>query len=233
MRAGPLLIASLLLLASTATASGQVVRPPLSLPASASSGGISVVGRASIRLRPDLLRFTARFSLRPTSMDALLAQIDAVTQAFAKAGVDANTLSRDVGPIYAQNQAIELTINGSARPAPAAQLASTYQNVMMSVANVSGLAFQNFSASYALQDCTAAEEQARVAAIADAHRRAQAIAHDEGVSLGDLLSASENTFGSAACPIQPNFQSGALDMSAQPMVSLTTQVTVTYAIRRP
>jgi uncharacterized protein YggE len=162
-------------------------------------------------------------------MDALLSQIDTVTQAFAKAGVDVNTLSRDVGPIYAQNQAIELTINGSARPAPAAQLAATYQNVMTSVANVSGLAFQNLSASYALQDCAAAEEQARVAAIADAHRRAQAIAHDEGVGLGDLLSASEATYG--ACPVQQNVQNGALDMSAQPMVTLTTQLTVTYAVR--
>lgn len=234
MRARLFLMASLLLLASTSVASSQVIRAGGALPAS-SPGGITVVGRSVVRVRPDVVRFTARFNLRPMSMDGLLSQIDAVTQGFVKAGVDANTMSHDLGPIYApqmQNQGIELTVSGSAHPAPAAQLAAVYQKVMTSLSPINGVTFQNFSASFGLQDCSAAEEQARSGAIADAHRRAQAIARDENVSLGALLGVSETTIAPLSCNnVQQNVQNGTLDMSAQPMVSVTMQLTVTYAVR--
>jgi len=235
MRARLFLVASLLMLATTVSASGQVIRAGGALPAGSAPGGITVVGRAVVRVRPDVVRFTARFNLRPASMDGLLSQIDAVTQGFVKAGVDANTMSHDLGPIYApqmQNQGIELTVSGSAHPAPAAQLAAIYQKVMTSLNPINGVTFQNFSASFALQDCSAAEEQARAGAIADAHRRAQAIARDENVSLGALLGASETIIAPLSCNnVQQNVQNGTLDMSAQPMVSVTMQLTVTYGIR--
>ena len=209
--------------AVTSGASGQVIRP--------AADGITVVGRSTIRVRPDILRFTARFSLRPPSMDALLSQVDQVSQAFVKAGIDADTLSRDVGPIYGPSQGIELTINGSANPAPAAQLAATYQRVMASVASVSGLSFQNFNATFGVKDCTAAEEQARKAAVADAHRRALAVAQDEGVTLGAVQNVSETLLAPLTCSAVPQFQNGALDMSPQPMVNVGLQISVTYEIR--
>jgi uncharacterized protein YggE len=222
-----------LLLAVTSSTSAQVARPG----AISGQGGITVVGRGSLRVRPDVVRFTARFSLRPTSMDALLSQVDAVTQGFVQAGVDANAISREIGPLFApqmQNQGIELTVNGTARPAPPAQLAAMYARVMTSLNPITGVTFQSFNASYGLQDCAAGEEQARAAALADARRRAQAIAHDAGVTLGDLLNASETTLGPVSCNVvQQGVQNGSLDMSPQPMVTVNTQITVTYSVLRP
>lgn len=233
MNARLLAMATSLLLAVTSAASAQMPRPG----AISGQGGITVVGRAAVRVRPDVVRFTARFSLRPTSMDALLSQVDTVTQGFVQAGVDANAISREIGPLFApqmQNQGIELTVNGTSRPAPVAQLAGMYARVMTSLNPISGVTFQSFNAIYGLQDCASGEEQARAAALADARRRAQAIAHDAGVTLGELLNASETSLGPVSCNVvQPGVQNGSLDMSPQPMVSVNMQITVTYSVLRP
>lgn len=213
-----------------ARASAQLARPagvPLG------GGGITTTGRSSVLFRPDVVRFTVRFSMRPPSIDALLSEIDTVVQAFVKAGIDQQSLSREMGPIYAPSQGIQLTISGATKPAPPAQLAKMYGKVMDSLGNVSGLTFQGFSAGYGLQDCAFAQEQARRSAIADAHQRAQAIAHDAGVTLGAVTAVNEVPYG-PVCDgvVVQQTQNGALEMSPQPMVTVTSQITVTYAIAR-
>lgn len=97
------------------------------------------------------------------------------------------------------------------------------------------------SVIYTVNECAGAEDQARREAVQNGRDRAVALAEVAGVTAGEILTLSEySTWGlaySSTCPrtadlpVSP-FQIGGygFDPTIPPEVSVTTQVTATYAI---
>lgn len=106
----------------------------------------------------------------------------------------------------------------------------------------SGLAVLHVGVRYDAADCAALTQQAREAAIADANQRAEGLAQGLGMTLGELVQASESPYfgptGADSCapagtqsdfgPYGPGTDP-AFDPSATE-ASVTVQVTLTYAI---
>ncbi|NJO43663.1 MAG: SIMPL domain-containing protein [Cyanobacteria bacterium CRU_2_1] len=97
------------------------------------------------------------------------------------------------------------------------------------------------NAIYTLNECSGVENEARRSAMTDAQQRATALAEIAGVGVGDVLSLSDySTWGytySAICPSAESVttlinQYGGypFDPTFPPEVSVTTQITATYAI---
>jgi uncharacterized protein YggE len=97
------------------------------------------------------------------------------------------------------------------------------------------------SVVYTIDQCSAAENDARRAAMADVQTRASDFAEIAGVEIGQVLTLTDysswNLGYSTSCPSTTNlspapFQYGGypFDPTVPPVVNVTTQVTATYAI---
>ena len=86
-------------------------------------------------------------------------------------------------------------------------------------------------------DCANLRTKARALAVADAKRRANALAHEAGVQLGRVLAISANEAGNETCMQQEYI--GPNGMGNQPFASLndlltvrvSSYVSITYAIK--
>ena len=91
--------------------------------------------------------------------------------------------------------------------------------------------------SYELSNKEAVQDQALTKAVADARRRASAMADALGVGLGNPLSLND---GEAAAPVQPLFQMRALSKAASDSapvtpiaaqdITVTADVTLVYSL---
>ena len=153
--------------------------------------------------------------------------VQTIAQAIKKAG--AQDVSTDVGPLFAPSQGLAINVTGSFPPIPFERVMSATESVASSLQNLTGVTIQSLNASYALRDCEAAEAQVRRNAIADALRRAQAIAQAQNLRLGSPIHDSETS--PPSCTGLPNqFGGGALEVTSSPTVLITVTESVTYAI---
>lgn len=96
--------------------------------------------------------------------------------------------------------------------------------------------------AYTTRDCGTIENQARQAAMADAQKRATALADVAGVGVGRIISLSESvswgTSYSATCPLSSSpmaytdtYSMPVYDASSPPIVRLNYSLSATYGIR--
>lgn len=199
--------------------------------------GITVQGTAIISLKPDMASLYLGVNAQATT--ATLAQssaskaMAAVIAAVKKQGVadtDLATQGINLNPTYDPNIGGTAHVNGY----QASQSLSVKVRDLDKVgpiidAGVAAGATSVGGISFSLADPTAATDQARQMAVADAHKRAQALASAAGVTLGAPISVTEE---SATQPPVYYAAGAAVDKAsaATPVQVGTTDVTVTVDV---
>jgi len=170
-------------------------------PQSERQANIVVVGEGSISVAPDYAEIAAGVTTKAKTAkeaaDANAKLMTAVTAALQDAGVaqkDIQTARYSVQPVYTTQANTEPKLSGFSA---SNQVAVTIRQidkvgdivdrmVIAGVTNVGNLVFLHSNASKL-------PDQAREAAVADAHRKAELYARASGVTLGRVLSISENS----------------------------------------
>jgi uncharacterized protein len=212
--------ALLLPLATSAQMPIQRVAVPTVAPSRV--GGISVAGRGFVRAPVKTVQFVA-FAHGPATQD------DAIIAAMRAAGIDDPTIG-SVGSQLSLQPNAPVGLRGTIRDVSHAKL----QKIGMAAADYvrahPGSSIDSVQFTARIDDCAAIEESARTAALADARRKATAIAAAAGVTLG----AVDGVVESGGCAQQ---FANTLDLGpSQPvdLDSLTTVITVfeqaTYSI---
>jgi uncharacterized protein YggE len=203
-------------------------------------GEIVVTGIGEVTLPPDIATLSIGVVTGAETATEALAQNSAAVEALlaqlAAAGVapeDIQTSGLSVNPVWVYgDQTTPSRITGysatngvAVRVSDLAGLGALLDKAVSAGANtLNGL-------SFGLSDSSAALDQARRAAVADALRRADLYAQAAGVQLGSLLEITE---GGGYSP-QPAFAAMAEEKAvpiAAGQVSVTASVTVTYAIAK-
>ena len=200
---------------------------------------ISMTGHGEVRAVPDMTQVSAGVtSNASTAAQALAANSSRMKSVFAaleKLGVpqrNIQTTSFFVSPQYTNgdnNNPRRLTgyqVNNevSVRLEDVAKLGSTLDALVTAGAN------QMNGINFSIRDSGPVLEKARVAAIADARARAETYARAGGVSLGPILSISEN----GTEPPRPMYRMATLAASPVPVAageqSVTADVSVVWEI---
>jgi len=200
---------------------------------------ISMTGHGEVRAVPDMTQVSAGVtSNASTAAQALAANSSRMKSVFAaleKLGVpqrNIQTTSFFVSPQYTNgdnNNPRRLTgyqVNNevSVRLEAVAKLGSTLDALVTAGAN------QMNGINFSIRDSGPVLEKARVAAIADARARAETYARAGGVSLGPILSISEN----GTEPPRPMYRMATLAASPVPVAageqSVTADVSVVWEI---
>lgn len=198
----------LLPVAASAQAPPSVPRP----------AGITVAGSGSVRIAVKTVQFTAQARGNIDEASALAA--------LRVAGVD----DPAVGPVGPRiSNGTQVLVRGTVRGVTHAKLDGIGVAAAAYVAAHPGVTLDSVTFSPRLDDCLPSEQTARAAALADARRRADAIAALAGVSIDGVAAVNEN----GGCPISPdnsfNGAVGPLDLG-----TLTSTITVyefvTFAI---
>jgi len=198
----------LLPVAASAQAPPSVPRP----------GGITVAGYGTVRVAVKTVQFTAQARGNVDEASALAAM--------RAAGVD----DPSVGPFGPRiSNGTQVLVRGTVRGVTHAKLDRIGEAAAAYVAAHPGVTLDNVVFSPRLDDCLPSEQTARAAALADARRRADAIAALAGVSIDGVASVNEN----GGCPTMPensfNGGGGPFDLG-----TLTSTITVyeyvTFAI---
>lgn len=172
---------------------------------------LAMTGHGEVRAAPDMAQITAGVTTNAaTAAQALAAnnaRMKAVFAALTKLGIperNIQTANFSVSPQYASanNQAPRLTgyqVNNdvSLRVEDITKLGGALDNLIAAGAN------QMNGISFSIREPAPLLEKARAAAIADARARAETYAKAAGVSLGPILSISEN---SAEAPPRPMYR---------------------------
>jgi len=210
---------------------------------SPSGGSISVPGQSSVRVEPDVADLRLGIvSIRPTAAAARTAAaeaMEAILAALRASGVERRDLrtslvsldavrdySAPTGPTvtgYQMTNTVEATIRAIETVGAAIDAA-----LAAGATSMDGLAFR-------LDDPTAALEEARRLAVADARARATTLAVEAGVTLGAVLAIVE---GGGLLPGPPRpiaeFRMKAAADASTPVETGTSElgisVTVTFAI---
>lgn len=143
------------------------------------------------------------------------AQLEPVVQAIVDAGVDAEDVSVNVGPSVSGfagpggpgTGLVEVTLDQ-----PAAEAVEEIVTAGSEAAADNGFFVQQLGVGYDVADCAPLEREAQQAAIADGREKAAQLAESLGVTLGDLIQASDySNFGppfaadDGGCPVSPEF----------------------------
>ena len=166
-------------------ASAQVpMAPPFRVPGTA--GGITVSGHGSVTVAVNTVQFIAQARGLPDEAGALAAM--------RAAGIDDPL----VGPVGSQissgNQAV---LRGTIRGVTRAKLDRMSEAAANYVRGHPGSSLDNVVFNPVLDNCAASEQAARAAAMADARRKADALAALAGVSIDGVVAVNE----SGGCPI--------------------------------
>jgi len=214
---------------------------------------ITVVGQGEVKAKPDVATTTVGVEVLNASIDDAMAEaksrMAAVLAALKKLGI----ADKD---IQTSNFSISFERNPSTSPTPAETSTSTPEStaqpvgfyrvsnmVQVTIRNMDliGSVLENsiaaganniWGVSFALDNTSGLEAQARESAVKDAKARAESLAQLNGVSLGSVVAVSEvvgNTFNPTLA------QAKAYDAGSSTIepgeVSFTTQIQVVYAIQ--
>jgi hypothetical protein len=182
------------------------------------AAGIVVTGRGVVRTPVKVVRFMAQ-ARGPADEPSILA-------ALRNAGVDDPVIGPP-GPNVWVNSNSSTAVRGTIRDVSEAKLDKIGLAAAAYVRAHPGTVIESIQFSARIEDCAAIEQTARLAALADARRRALAIAAASGVTLDAVAAVSEN----GGCPIETDQFNGSQPLD---LGTLTTTVTmfesVTYAI---
>jgi uncharacterized protein YggE len=177
-----LVVLALALLPVAASAQAPLA-PPFRVPGSA--GGITVSGHGSVTVTAKTVQFIAQARGLPDEAGALAAM--------RAAGID-DPVVGPVGPqISSGNQAV---LRGTIRGVTRAKLDRMGEAAASYVRAHPGSSLDNVVFNPVLDDCAASEQAARAAAMADARRKADALAALAGVSIDGVSAVNEN----GGCP---------------------------------
>lgn len=199
--------------------------------------GITVQGTAIISLRPDMatlyLGVDAQASTATQAQANASKAMTAVIAAVKKQGVadqDVATQGINLNPTYDPNVSGTQRVNGyQASQSLTVKIHDIAKVGPIIDAGVAAGATSVGGVSFSLADPTAATDQARQMAVADAHKRAQTLATAAGVTLGAAISITEQ---SATQPPVYYAAGAAVDKAsaATPVQVGTTDVTVTVDV---
>ncbi|HEY4440170.1 MAG TPA: SIMPL domain-containing protein [Candidatus Elarobacter sp.] len=162
-------------------AAGAQVPVPVRQPVTGPAAGITVLGRASVRVPVRTVRFLAYARGIADEQDVL--------SAMRSAGVEDPIL----GPGgFGNGSNGQTLVRGTITGASRAKLERIAAAAADYVRAHPGLALDNVQFAPRLDDCATFEETARTQAIADARRRAGAIAAAAGLALGPVTGVNEN-----------------------------------------
>ncbi|HEV3086500.1 MAG TPA: SIMPL domain-containing protein [Candidatus Elarobacter sp.] len=190
--------------------------------------GVGVQGRAQVRRHADALRFNAY--LAPQNDTRSAESADKLVAALKANGV-ADAQLQPPGPFIGPNNG--LVVTGTVRNPSDARLRELVTKVS---AATPGVLIQNLSYAPFLDDCSADEQRAIVAAFEDARRHAALAAAAARVTLGEVVAM--NVFsGSSGCPAKPGgfvaVNQGPRDAGVPTDVIIDASVNVTFAIAGP
>jgi uncharacterized protein YggE len=230
-----LALAVALVAASISVAQAQVIVP---------STGITVTGRGAVRVKADEMRFTATLYASGTRGSAAASpqpavDVDGAAEAVVKAlradGI-ADAATSFAGNFSAVNA--QRTVLGTLQKPTRDKVNALLKDGSTAAAPFPGVALQNVSLGFLVDDCSGPEARAQEAALADARARAERIAHAGGLRLGAIMAVTEaSTFNpNGACAIRPDtpapLGNGRIDgdptLTGEVFVSISA--TVTYAI---
>jgi uncharacterized protein DUF541 len=179
--------------------------------------GIAVAGHGSVRFTVKTIAFLA--NARGPADDA------AVLAAMRAAGVDDPVVGPSGPQLSANNQT---TLRGTIRDVTSAKIERIARAAADYVRAHQGVSIDNVNFFPRGDDCAGHEEAARSAAMADARRKAQAIAALAGVSLEGVVAVAEN----GGCPTgpEPPFGGGQPFDLATLTATVTVSENVTFAI---
>lgn len=198
---------------------------------------ISVTGTGEVKVTPDIASVqigvettaaTTKEALEENNRqaDAIINQIKAI----GVAEVDIQTSGISIYPTY-DEQGTKIT--GYA-------VSNTVSVVIRDLANAGSLLDQVVAAganrvygiSFDVSDRSAATEQARAAAIADARSRAEQLAKESGVSVGDILMITDQSSSGFAPMMADRAMAAGAGMPIQTgQTSISSSVSITFAIR--
>lgn len=220
----------------------------LALPALAQGSGgpasITVTGEGKVEMRPDMATVTLGVQTQEDDASTALSgnseSVAAVLNWLTEAGVaetDMQTSGLSLSPVYGNSRS-----SGYEAPEVVGFMASNMVTVRVkaldSLGGVLDAVVKNGAntfngLSFGLQDPAPATDDARRRAVADARHRAELYAEAAGVTLGEVLSISEQ---SGYNPPQPMMmREAAFDSSgsvpvAEGQVEVSATVTIVYAI---
>jgi uncharacterized protein len=200
--------------------------------------GITVQGTAIISLKPDMatlyLGVDAQASTATQAQSNASKAMTAVIAAVKKQGVadvDLATQGINLNPTYDGNVSGTPRVNGyQASQSLTVKVRDLDKLGPVIDAGVGAGASSVGGVSFSLADPTAATDQARQMAVADAHKRAQALATAAGVTLGAPISITEES--ATQPPVYYAAAGVASDKAgvATPVQAGTTDVTVTVDV---
>jgi uncharacterized protein YggE len=215
---------------------------PVTTPSGAPVAGITVQGVGKITLTPDLATISvgiqSQAATAAKAQQAASAAMTRIIDAVKKAGVaDIDLKSQWVSlqPQYAYSPSgtVPPRVTGyQANQALAIKVRAIETTGAVIDAAVAAGATQVSGISFSVADPTAATAQARNAAMADAKKRAQALAQAAGVSLGTLLTVTEVSAPSPVPYMAGDVKAG-VDVATPVQVGTTdleVTVTATFAI---
>lgn len=193
--------------------------PPLA-PRVPSTGGIAVAGYGAVRVAVKTVQFTAQARGVADEANALAA--------LRAAGIEDPSIGPSGPRISSGTQAL---VRGTIRDVTPAKLQRIESAATVYMAAHPGTAVENVTFSPRFDDCAKSEQTARAAALADARRKADAIAALAGVAIEGVAAVSE-TGGCPSTP-EPGYGYGG-NPGAFDLATLTSTLTVyeyvTFAI---
>lgn len=199
---------------------------------------LSVDGIGRVKVTPDVADIMLGVRIqRDRAADAAreaATTMDAVITALREAGIaenDIQTVTLALNPVYDYNRTPALITGYEAAnivAIVARDLAATGDLIDAAIAagatSIDGISFR-------LEDTTAVEEQARVAAVAAARAKADTLAGAAGVEIVGVLAISES-YGSMPTPIYYGARAeAAMDMAMTPVLAGTVEIAITVMIQ--
>jgi uncharacterized protein YggE len=234
-----------LLLATTLLLSGCGVSP-LAAADSASNEVITVSGIGYARAEPDKATLSVGVNYADEdiaqAVDQANATIDDITELLLSMGVEAEDIQTTNFSIWGEEQWDQET--GQRRPEKLYRVDSNVQITIRQVEDIGKILQEVISAganniyglTFGIADTSALADEARTAALADARRKAEAIANEVDVELGQVISVVDTSGG----PVMPSFEGAAMGLGGgggEPPISegsmlVTVSVQMAYEIVR-
>jgi uncharacterized protein YggE len=198
------------------------------------SDGITVSGQGSVSAPATKATTTIRISSqKPLTTETLRPLIEEIAR--ADGSNDAFTLPAYLEPAGGQVRALSLT--GVVDHPTAKMLRDAIPIVAAAFAKAPDITLDNAMVTLTLANCSALMDRARSAAIVDARKRAETIAHDLGVHIGEVkavLTFDQPQDASGACTSQyfiPSNQEQPMSLDDYVTVRVAERVSIRYAIR--
>jgi uncharacterized protein YggE len=204
-------------------------------PASGATSGITVTGRGTVRVHADELHFSATIFSNAGRGPAVPADIDGAAEAIAKALRDGGVADANAGFAAATNLTGPRAITGSLHHPTRDAIDALLKRGNAAAAPFPSVTLQNLNLNFLVDDCSEPEQRAQNAAIADAHARAERIAHAAGVRLGAPSNINEIN-ANEPCVTRPDNQAAMgygpsnNDASTLGDVFINVTAVVTYAL---